>query len=33
MVVEWKSRRQERIIGIDLDKGATHHSHDEVFLV
>jgi hypothetical protein len=31
MTVEWKSHRQERVIGIDLDQGAVHHSHDEVF--
>jgi hypothetical protein len=31
MVVEWKSRRHDRIIDIGLDQGAAQHSHDEVF--
>jgi hypothetical protein len=31
MVVEWKSRRQEKVISIGLDQRAAHHSHDEVF--
>jgi hypothetical protein len=32
MAVEWKSRRQERVIDIGLDQGAAQHSHDEVFV-